>query len=109
MKARLLTMIALGATLVVLPATALGSSSHAATNSQNFADSIGEDANAPDITSIDVSNDDAGNITFKINISNLPALTPDMTILTFLDTDQNAATGDPQSLGAAYMSELGPR
>ncbi len=44
---------------------------------------------APDITSVVVSNDDAGMITFKVNISNRPTLTPDMSVLLFLDTDQN--------------------
>ena len=74
---------------------ALGGAARTTANSATFADSSGEDANAPDITSIAVSNDDAGMITFKINISNRPALTPDMTVLLFLDTDQNATTGDP--------------
>jgi len=73
-----------------------------------FPDSIGEDANAPDITSVVVSNDHAGNITFRINVSNRPALTADMYALIFLDTDQNASTGDAQSLGAEYVIELDP-
>ena len=81
-------------------------SSHAAANSQTFDDSVGEDADAPDITSIAVSNDDAGNITLLVNISNRPALTPDMLLLLFLDTDNNAATGDPDSLGADYAIQL---
>lgn len=108
MKARLVLAIALGAALVALPTTALGSSSHAATNSQNYPDSVGEDPNAPDITSVQVSNDDTGKIVLKVNISNRPALTPDMTILVFLDTDQNASTGDTQSNGAEYAIELDP-
>jgi hypothetical protein len=108
MKARLLLAIALGAALVALPTTALGSSSHAATNSQTYPDSTGEDANAPDITSVNVTNDDAGNIVFKVNISNRPALTSDMTMLMFFDTDENASTGDQDSLGAEYAIELDP-
>lgn len=106
MKARLVFAIALGAALVALPTTALGSSSHAASNSQNYPDSVGEDPNAPDITSVQVSNDDTGKIVFKINISNRPTLTSDMTLLVFLDTDQNPQTGDAQSLGAEYAIEL---
>src|SRR4051794_32918895 len=99
-KARLLVIALVGAALVALPAGALGSASRTATNAQSFADSIGEDANAPDITGVDVSNDDAGLITFHVKISNRPAITPDMVVLLFMDTDKNPATGDTQSLGA---------
>jgi hypothetical protein len=108
MKARLLLVIALGTALVALPAAALARSSHAASNSQHYPDSTGEDPQAPDITSIDVSNDDSGLITFKVNISNRPTLTSDMTILIFLNTDQNTSTGDPNALGADYAIELDP-
>jgi hypothetical protein len=98
----------LAALLAVLPGAAFGKASQATANSQTYTDSTGEDPNAPDITSIAVSNDDAGMITIKVNISNRPAITPDMTVLWFLDTDQNPATGDPQSLGADYAIELDP-
>ena len=108
MKARLAIAIALGAALVALPANALGSSSRAASNSQNYPDSIGEDAQAPDITSVDVSNDDSGNITFKINVSNRPAFTSDMEFQIALDTDNNPATGDPNALGTDYLIILDP-
>jgi hypothetical protein len=104
----LLLLLALGAALVALPTAALGSASHVATNSQSYPDSTGEDAQAPDITSIDVSNDDTGLITFKLNISNRPTFTPDMLFLLFLNTDQNTSTGDPQSLGADYAIQLEP-
>jgi hypothetical protein len=105
-KTRLLILLALGALLVGLPTAALGKSARHAANSVTFADSIGEDAAAPDITSIVVSNDDAGAITFQINISNRPEFTPDMAFVMFLDTDSNSATGDPASLGADYLIDL---
>ena len=108
MKERFLLLVALGIALVALPTVALGSTARASSNSQSFPDSTGENPNAPDITSVDVSNDDAGNITFKVNISNRPALTADMAILIYLNTDQNSATGDPQSLGADYVIQLIP-
>lgn len=108
MKARLVLIAATAAALVVLPAGALGSSSRTTTNTQSFADSIGEDANAPDITSINVSNTDGGLITFHVAISNRPTLTPDMTVLIWLDTDANPATGDAKSLGAEYVIEVDP-
>ncbi len=101
MKARLAIALVLGASLLAVPA-ALGS------NSQSFPDSVGEDAQAPDITSVVVSNDDSANLTFKVNISNRPTLTPDMTVLIFMNTDQNTATGDPNSQGADYVIELDP-
>src|SRR5262249_51522562 len=66
--------------LALAPAIALGSSARADANSTNYPDSIGEDAQAPDITSTTVSNDDNANITFKIAISNRPALTDDMVL-----------------------------
>jgi hypothetical protein len=107
-RTRLLIWIALVAVLVALPTAALGGSARGSSNITTFPDSTGEDAAAPDITSVVVSNDDAGNITFQINISNRPALTPDMYALIFLDTDQNAATGDADSLGAEYAIVLDP-
>lgn len=108
MKTRLLILIALAAALVAMPTAALGDSARTASNSTTFADSTGEDPNAPDIISIVVSNDDAGNMTFQVNISNRPALTPDMLLLIELDTDHNPATGDPQALGADYAIQLIP-
>jgi hypothetical protein len=77
-----------------------------ATNSVTFADSTGEDPQAPDITTVVVSNDDNGLLTWRINTPNRPALTGDMLFLLFLDTDANATTGDPTSLGADYVIEL---
>jgi hypothetical protein len=108
LKARLVLVVGAAAGLIALPAGALSSSSRATTNTQSFADSTGEDANAPDITSIDVSNTDAGLITFHVAISNRPTLTDDMTVLVYLDTDANPATGDAQSLGAEYVVEVDP-
>jgi hypothetical protein len=107
-RSKILLTAAIGGLLVALPSAALGGAARTTANSTTFADSTGEDASAPDITSVVVSNDDAGLITFKINISNRPALTPDMTGLIFLDTDQVATTGDPNSLGSDYAIELDP-
>jgi len=98
----------LAATAVVMPSSALAKSARAKANSQTFTDSTGEDPLAPDITTITVSNDDAGMVTFKINISNRPALTSDMLMLLFLDTDQKATTGDTSSFGAEYAIQLIP-
>jgi hypothetical protein len=107
-RTRLAIVVALGALLVAVPTAAFGDSSRHAANSVTFPDSTGEDASAPDVTAIVVSNDDAGMLTLQINISNRPALTPDMFMLIFLDTDQNPATGDTNSLGAEYAIQLDP-
>jgi hypothetical protein len=59
---------------------------------------------------VNVSNDDAGLITFQVNISNRPAFTGDMLLLLFMDTDQNASTGDPDpnTPGADYAIQMIP-
>lgn len=101
-----LALVAIG--LVALPAIALGSAARGTTNSQSYQDSTGEDPAAPDITSIGVTNDDTGLITFQVNISNRPAFTPDMLLDIFLDTDKNAATGSSQLFGSDYVIELQP-
>lgn len=108
MKRRTIAFAAVAALLVVLPAIALGGSARTASNTQTYPDSTGEDPAAPDITSVVVSNDDTGLITFQVNVSNRPTMTPDMLFDIFLDTDKNPATGDPQSLGADYVIELVP-
>lgn len=108
MKVRLLVISVLAAALVVLPGGALGSSSHVTVNSQSFPDSVGEDANAPDITGVDVGNTDAGLVTFHIKISNRPTMTTDMAVAIWMDTDGNSATGDPNAAGADYFIELDP-
>jgi hypothetical protein len=107
MRSRLAILLGLAALLVGVPA-ALGGSSHAVANSQTFNDSVGEDAAAPDITSVAVSNDDAGLITFQVNVSNRPAFTPDMYFLIFIDADNNPSTGNPNALGSEYVIDLEP-
>jgi hypothetical protein len=101
-------VLLLAGTAVAMPTSALAKRAAARANSQTFTDSTGEDPAAPDVTSIVVSNDDAGLVTFKINISNRPTLTSDMTVLMFLDTDQQATTGDSTASGAEYALELDP-
>ena len=104
-------LLAAASVLVALPSTALGSAargSASASNSQTFPDSTGENPAAPDITSITVANDDAGNLTFQVNISNRPALTPDMLLVLYVDADNNASTGEPQAFGADYVIQLVP-
>jgi hypothetical protein len=72
-------------------------------NSKTFQDSTGERADAPDITTVVVSNTNAGEITFKIN--GPPRFTDDMLVGIDIDTDNSAATGAPDS-GTDYAIEL---
>jgi hypothetical protein len=75
----------------------------ATANSQTFQDSTGERPDAPDITTIVVSNTNTGELSFKINP--FARVTDDMLIGIDIDSDANAATGDPDT-GADYAIEL---
>jgi hypothetical protein len=77
-----------------------------AANSQNYTDSSGENPAAPDITTLTVSNDDAGIVSFRINVPNRPQLGQDMVIDLFVDTDNNPNTGSPDFGGTDYVIEL---
>jgi hypothetical protein len=101
----LVLVVGLVALLALTPAGS-ASPSRTAANSVSFTDSTGEDAQGPDITTVVVSNDDKGLLTFLINVPNRPTLTGDMLFIVFVDSDANSATGDPQSLGADYAIEL---
>ena len=93
--------------LLAVPTIALGAISGAAapaSNTATYQDSTGEDPQAPDITTITVSNDDTGMISFKINVPNRPTYSQD--IAAFIDLDTNSGAGDPQAFGADYTIEL---
>jgi len=104
-----LGLVLAAATAVALPAAATGAPSSAtatarvAANTATFEDSVGENPAAPDITTIVVSNNDAASISLRMNIPNRPTLTPDMFVILWVDSDNNPATGDPDSLGAEYL------
>jgi hypothetical protein len=105
-------MLAIAVAVVALPTVASGALSGTsaptlvAANSTTYQDSSGENPAAPDITTLTVSNTDAGVISFKINIPNRPQLAQDMLLLVFVDTDANPQTGDPDSLGADYVIQI---
>jgi hypothetical protein len=98
--------------LVALPTAASGAPSAPgapqapAANSMTYQDSSGENAAAPDITTLTTSNTDAGVVQFRVAIPNRAQLTQDMLLLLFVDTDANGQTGDPTSLGADYVIEI---
>jgi hypothetical protein len=72
-------------------------------NSTTFQDSTAERADSPDITTVVVSNTNAGEVTFKVN--GPPRLTDDMLVDLVVDSDNTASTGDPDT-GAEYAIEL---
>ena len=105
----LLLVFVLAALLVALFAltpTGDASTARAAANSVTFRDSTGEDAQGPDITTVVLSNDDKGTLTWVINVPNRPVLTADMEFIVYINSDSNSATGDPQLLGSDYILQL---
>lgn len=76
--------------VALLSVAALGVS--AAVAESSWTDPAGDaTGNAPDITGVQVSNDDGGQILFRVAVANL---TPESALYLMLDTDKNAATGD---------------
>jgi hypothetical protein len=95
-------------TATVAAAGPLEAASSAATaaNSATFTDSSGEDPQAPDITTVVVSNNDAGQISFRMNIPNRPQLGADMILEVWVDSDNNVQTGSPDLGGADYVMQV---
>jgi hypothetical protein len=99
-------LVLAAALAVALPAAATGapaSPARVAANTATYQDSVGENPAAPDITTIVVSNTDAASISLRVNVPNRPTLTQDMLAIVWVDSDNNPATGDPDSLGADYL------
>lgn len=64
-----------------------------AANSRSFADAAGDAGNSPDLTSVAISNDDAGIVTVKLTVANRSTLATGEGVAIGLDTDQNPDTG----------------
>ena len=99
-------VLAIAVAVVALPTAASGALSGPAApvaNSTTYQDSVGEDPTAPDITTIVTSNDDAGTITFRINVPNRQQLTQDLVTILDIDSDANQGTGDPDNFGADFI------
>ena len=64
-----------------------------AANSGSFNDASGDTSQAPDITGVAISNDDAGTLTVKLSIANRASLSSDDEINVGIDADQNPDTG----------------
>jgi hypothetical protein len=87
-KTLCVAVAALGVILVA-PAPAAGKAA--------FQDAVGENPDGVDISSVLVSNDIAGLLTFRINIPGRPAFTEDMRLWVWFDSDSNRATGLTQT------------
>jgi len=70
-----------------------------------YKDATGEDPLSPDITTVTVSNDDAGTITFQIALPGTPTLAADHEVALFLDADKNSGTGADAD-GSDYVIDL---
>lgn len=108
------SLVAIAFAAVALPTVATGAlpsgtgaqPARAAANTTTFQDSVGEDPTAPDITTIVVSNNDAGMISFRIGIPNRPSYTRDVAVFIFMDSDGNPSTGDQDAFGADHVIQL---
>ena len=70
--------------------------------STSFADTIGDGNGAADVKTVVVSNDDAGQVTIRVNVDSLPHPS-DTRVYAFFDSDQNRATGLADASGAEYV------
>jgi hypothetical protein len=100
-----LVVAALPTAAGALPAETTGPTAVTA-NSATFQDSSGENPAAPDITTIVVSNDDAGMISFRISVPNRAQLGQDMVVDLLVDTDNNPMTGSPEEGGTDYAIQV---
>ena len=64
-----------------------------AAKSVTFEDAAAEDPQGPDITTVTVSNDDTGLISFRVAIPSRPTLAEGMRFRIWIDSDSNPATG----------------
>jgi hypothetical protein len=90
-KRRLVCLAAVAFAVTLLPA------SPASAKVAAFQDTVGENPDGVDVTSVLVSNDIAGLLTFRINIPSRPVFTEDMRLRVWFDSDSNRATGLTQA------------
>jgi hypothetical protein len=67
-----------------------------------FQDPAGDSGEAPDLTSVVVDSDTAGNISFQVSIANAANLNEDSFFYFEFNSDRNRNTGSPNHLGADY-------
>jgi hypothetical protein len=74
-------------------ASAPGAATRKAETAVTYRDAVGEDALAPDISSVVVAAGTAREVSFRVNIPNRPTLTDDMRLRIWLDVDDDLGTG----------------
>jgi len=74
---------------------------------QSYSDPASDSGTAPDITSVDVTNDNTERVTFRIRFAQPGQLTADTVVWLMLDLDRNGSTGgdDGEELQIAYDGE----
>jgi hypothetical protein len=105
---------ALCAFALLLAVTAGAGASHLrpTANSAGYDDAVGELMSGPDLNRVDVSNDDAGNLTFRVQFANRPTLPDNEGARLLLDVDENPLTGGrpfsgSPGAGYEYVASLG--
>jgi hypothetical protein len=100
-KTRLLCLTVLALAVTIAPE----SFARVAVNSSAFQDATGENPDGVDITSVLVSNNDEGLLTFRINIPTRAAFTEDMRVRIWFDSDYKRDTGltAPDVAGRDYF------
>lgn len=93
--------IAIVAAVVLGCALATTAGARFSGNSAVYADPAGDAPSAPDITSVSVSNDDRGDVSFRIALGNRPAASAQDWVALFLDVD-DVADADG-TLAAEYL------
>ena len=79
-----------------------------ASNSVSYSDTTGDGAaEAPDLGDVHVSNDDAGQVAFRISMPNRASLEPTDMVAVFVDADGKAGTGCARGVfGAEYALDV---
>ena len=94
--------------VVVLACALMPASLAGASNSADYLDATADAAPAaPDVAAVQVSNDDAGVITFRIAIPNRSTLSPTDLVAVFVDADGRIGTGCARGVfGAEYALDV---
>src|SRR5262249_50848101 len=90
----LFVVAALAAAVAILWPVVGSASPKAPTASSNYTDGSGDNTNdGPDVTTVAVSDDSSGKITFTATIGNRPSLLDVDAVQAYFDTDKNGSTG----------------
>lgn len=90
---RLLAVAAVALAAAVPAGAGIAGSSRVSAAPTTYSDPAGDANGAPDITGVDVSNDNAGTITMRISVPDRPQLGVEDALLLWIDADRNDLTG----------------